>query len=163
MDNNLNGTVALLFGGVTAMAITIVLFIAVIALAFYVIYVIGLWKLFKKAGEEGWKAIIPFYNTYTLITIVGLNWWWFLIDVLPALMVLIPGFAAFSSLAWIAQMLVKICIASNLSLKMNQSTGITVLLVIFPGIMYPVLGLGSSTWDSSIKTPQNGVFGGDPL
>ena len=56
MDNNLNGTVALLFGGVTAMAITIVLFIAVIALAFYVIYVIGLWKLFKKAGEEGLEA-----------------------------------------------------------------------------------------------------------
>lgn len=163
MDYNIDRLGVLLFGGVSALVITLVLFIAFVSLAFYVIYVIGLWKLFKKAGEDGWKAIIPFYNTYTLITIVGLNWWWFLIDVIPSLMIFIPGFAAFSSLAYIAQMLVKICIASNLSLKMNKSTGVTVLLVLFPGIMYPVLGLGSSTWDSSVKPPQNGVFGGEPL
>ena len=25
---------------------------------------IGSWKVFKKCGEAGWKAFIPFYNKY---------------------------------------------------------------------------------------------------
>lgn len=32
--------------------------------AFYVLLVIALWKIFKKMGEPGWKAITPFYNIY---------------------------------------------------------------------------------------------------
>lgn len=28
--------------------------------------IVCLWKCFKKMGEEGWKSIIPFYNTWTL-------------------------------------------------------------------------------------------------
>lgn len=31
--------------------------------------IIGTWKIFKKAGEPGWKAIIPFYSTYTMYKI----------------------------------------------------------------------------------------------
>lgn len=27
------------------------------------------WKLFEKAGEEGWKALIPIYNLYILFKI----------------------------------------------------------------------------------------------
>ena len=32
--------------------------------AMIVLSVVALWKLFEKSGEQGWKAIIPFYNTY---------------------------------------------------------------------------------------------------
>lgn len=32
----------------------------------YIVYVVGLWKLFNKLGLEGWKSIIPFYNIYVL-------------------------------------------------------------------------------------------------
>jgi len=31
----------------------------------YIIAVIPMWKQFTKAGEAGWKALIPIYNTYT--------------------------------------------------------------------------------------------------
>lgn len=37
----------------------------------YVVYVIGLWKMFEKLGLEGWKSIIPFYNVYVL---AGKTW-----------------------------------------------------------------------------------------
>ena len=40
-----------------------------IPLALTVLFFVGLFKLFEKAGEPGWKAIIPFYNTYTLCKI----------------------------------------------------------------------------------------------
>lgn len=39
-------------------------FFILAAIAVYVIQVIGLWKMFTKAGIPGWKAIIPVYNTY---------------------------------------------------------------------------------------------------
>lgn len=34
-------------------------------LVFAAIAVISWWRIFSKAGEAGWKAIIPFYNMYT--------------------------------------------------------------------------------------------------
>lgn len=37
----------------------------------YVIAVVALWPVFTKAGRPGWAAIIPIYNTYTLVKIAG--------------------------------------------------------------------------------------------
>ena len=31
-----------------------------------IISIVALWRIFTKAGEKGWKAIIPFYNVYVL-------------------------------------------------------------------------------------------------
>lgn len=41
----------------------------VLACAVSVLCIIGLWKLFTKAGEHGWAAIIPFYNAFVLFKI----------------------------------------------------------------------------------------------
>lgn len=30
----------------------------------WVLLVIARWKMFQKAGEAGWKSIIPVYSTY---------------------------------------------------------------------------------------------------
>lgn len=69
------------FGVLATTSIGLIVFFGIIAIAFYVVYVIALAKLFKKAGEDGWKAIIPFYNVFVLIQIAGLNWWYFLIAI----------------------------------------------------------------------------------
>lgn len=53
--------------------------LGIFLLAWAIFYVIGLWKMFEKAGQPGWKAIVPYYNTWTLVEIVGLNWYWFLV------------------------------------------------------------------------------------
>ena len=34
-----------------------------------VVVIISLWKLFSKAGQPGWAAIIPFYNAFVLFKI----------------------------------------------------------------------------------------------
>ena len=34
--------------------------------AFWIIYIVAYWSLFKKAGEKAWKCLIPVYNTYLL-------------------------------------------------------------------------------------------------
>lgn len=39
-----------------------------VALAIYVLQIIGWWKIFTKAGEAGWKSLIPLYNLYISCT-----------------------------------------------------------------------------------------------
>ncbi len=47
------------------------------------------WFLFNKAGEEGWKAIIPFYDIYTMFDIVYGNGWKALLLLVPILNVVL--------------------------------------------------------------------------
>ncbi len=41
------------------------------------------WKIFVKAGQPGWAAIIPFYNMYILSKIVFNKGWYFLLIFIP--------------------------------------------------------------------------------
>lgn len=52
-------------------------------LVFYLISLVALWKVFKKAGKPGWAAIIPIYNIYTLIKVVKFNPWSLLLMFVP--------------------------------------------------------------------------------
>lgn len=38
--------------------------------------IVSLWFIFAKAGEEGWKSIIPFYNSYMQFKIAGKSNLW---------------------------------------------------------------------------------------
>lgn len=54
------------------------IFVALISLAVAVLGIIAGWKIFKKAGQPGWKILIPVYNAYIFFKIVGMNFWgWF--------------------------------------------------------------------------------------
>ena len=44
-------------------AMGVIMVYLVIILAIYVVQIIAMWKLFNKAGEKGWKSIIPIYNS----------------------------------------------------------------------------------------------------
>ncbi len=58
---------------------TYYIFIAILS----IVSIVAMWKIFTKAGEEGWKSIIPFYNSYTLFRIAGRNGWGFLLLLIP--------------------------------------------------------------------------------
>ena len=47
---------ALLFGGITYVLVSLI---------WVILLVIARWMVFAKAGEPGWKSVIPIYNTYT--------------------------------------------------------------------------------------------------
>jgi hypothetical protein len=40
-------------------------------LAFAILMIAALWKVFTKAGQPGWAAIIPIVNTYFLCKVAG--------------------------------------------------------------------------------------------
>ncbi len=55
------------------------------SLAAAILVIIGTWKILEKAGEQGWKSLIPFYNNYTLYKV----FWekkWFWISLIPTVL-----------------------------------------------------------------------------
>lgn len=55
----------------------------------FITTVIGLWKLFPLAGEQGWKAFIPFYNFIVWLKIIKKPWWWIFLIITPGVNFLI--------------------------------------------------------------------------
>jgi signal peptidase I len=43
----------------------------------------GLFGMFKKAGIEGWKALIPVYNTWLMVKKMDLKIYWFFFQLIP--------------------------------------------------------------------------------
>lgn len=61
-------------------AYTVMMILAIIV---SIISIVALWKIFAKAGEPGWAAIVPFYNNYVLFKITMGNGWLFLLMFVP--------------------------------------------------------------------------------
>lgn len=52
-------------------------------LAFVVLAVVVIWKIYKKAGKPGWASLIPLYKAYCMVDIAWGNGWLFLILFVP--------------------------------------------------------------------------------
>ncbi len=94
-----------------------------------VILIISLWKIFQKAGYQGWEAIIPIYNIYILLKIVGKPWWWLLLMCIP-----------YVGLVW------QIWSYNMLSKSFGKTEGFTAGLVLLPFIFFPILGFGDARY-----------------
>jgi signal peptidase I len=44
---------------------------------------LGMYGMFKKAGIEPWKALVPFYNTWLIVEKTGIRKYWFWIQLIP--------------------------------------------------------------------------------
>jgi hypothetical protein len=115
-----------------------VMFLLMIAV--YVVVVIGWWKTFVKAGQPGWAAIVPFYNLYIWVKIAGRPTWWFWVMLVGVLLGWIPilGWILIIGV-WVMSLLLALDVAKNF----GQGTGFGILLWLFSGIMYLVLGFGN--------------------
>ena len=100
-----------------------------IYLAIIVVAIVAYWKIFTKAGEEGWKSIIPIYNIIILLKIVGRPWWWLLLMLIP-----------------FVNFIVLIIIMNDLSKSFGHGLGFTLGLIFFSFIFYLILGFGGSKY-----------------
>lgn len=60
-----------------------ILIIFLIALILFILPAIGMHKLFQKAGEKGWKAWVPLYNTWVMLDIAKRPKHWFFWQFIP--------------------------------------------------------------------------------
>ena len=112
--------------------------IAIIAVLL-VLQIIGMWKVFTKAGEKGWKAIIPFYNIAILYKISGMSP--YLVFVYLGLLIPIVNFFVAGAIG-----VMSLYQVINLSKGFNKSTGFTVAIILVPFIAYLMLGFGNSKY-----------------
>ena len=99
----------------------------IIMLAIAVVFIIGMWKMFEKAGQPGWACLIPIYNIYVLTQIAGRPGWW-------VLMMMIP----------LVNIVFVLLLAIDIAKSFGQSAAFgVVLLFLLSGIGYLVLGFGN--------------------
>ena len=58
-------------------------FYLILSILFTIASITGLWGIFTKAGEAGWKILVPFYNLYIWLKIVRKPLWWYIFLLIP--------------------------------------------------------------------------------
>jgi len=98
-------------------------------LALIIVMIIAYWKIFTKAGEAGWKSIIPIYNVIILLKIVGRPWWWLILMLIP-----------------FVNFIILIIVMNDLSKSFGHGLGFTLGLIFLSLIFYLILGFGGSKY-----------------
>ncbi len=100
-----------------------------IYIAIIVLVVAGWWRVFTKAGEAGWKSIIPIWNIIVLLRIIGRPVWWIILLIIP-----------------LVNFVVSAIIALDVAKSFGKGTGFGIGLWLLSPIFYPILGFGSATY-----------------
>ena len=126
----------------------------IICIAIAVVAAIGMWKVFTKAGEKGWKSIIPVYNMYTLCKIIGVNPWWILIVFLSSIVTFIPIIGVLAAMAIVIYL--NILVAKSTANAFGKDTGFAIGLYFLSPIFYCILGFGEAKYEGA--NPMNDVI-----
>lgn len=105
--------------------------------AIVIFYFACMWKIFVKAGEEGWKALIPIYSFIVRQKIIGKPWWWIFLMIIPGVNIVFA--------VWAANMLSK---------SFGKDEGFTVGLLLLGFIFYPILAFGGAQYRGPFGDPQ---------
>lgn len=132
--------------------------VSAIVLILYILFVVGLWKIFVKAGEKGWKAIIPIYNVYVMFRMFwNTKMFWILLGVSFGAGILAGLFGGdpnnmnlFGSLiilaASIFELVVDIMLDNRMSKSFGHGVGFTLGLIFLPFVFTIVLGFGGDKY-----------------
>lgn len=101
----------------------------VIYLAIIVLVIAGMWKMFAKAGQPGWGAIVPILNIYLLCKIVGRPGWWVILMFIP-----------------IVSLVVMIIVMIDLAKSFGKGVGYAIGLILLGFIFMPILGFGDAEY-----------------
>jgi hypothetical protein len=81
-----------------------------------------MWRIFVKAGQPGWAAIVPFYNIIIWLKIINKPGWWLILLLLP-----------------IVNIVFSVWIVNLLAIKFGRGIGFTFGLLLLSFIFYPLL------------------------
>jgi len=107
----------------------------IIGLAVAIFYIFCAWRIFEKAGQPGWMAIIPILNIFILIQIAGKDWWWIILFFIP-----------------IVNFIAVIMVWHGVSENFGHGIGFTLGLIFLGPIFIPILALGNSQYQGGRKS-----------
>jgi uncharacterized protein DUF5684 len=100
-----------------------------------ILWIVALWKIFSKAGQPGWAAIIPIYNLFVWCKIVGRPAWWLLLW-----LICFPIF--------------HIILSIDLAKSFGKGVGFGIGLIFLPFIFGVILGFGSAQYQGPAAAPK---------
>jgi hypothetical protein len=100
-----------------------------IMLAVLLFYIYVGWRIFEKADQPGWAAIVPIYNLVVLLRIVGRPMWWIILLLIP-----------------IVNFIAAAIIYIDLSKSFGKGTGFGIGLLLLGVIFGPILAFGDATY-----------------
>lgn len=94
-----------------------------------ILLIICFWKLFKKAGEPGWAALVPLYDSYVMFKIAFGNGWKFLLLLIP-----------------IVNIVFAIMLPFKIAKAFGKSSGFGAGLLFLSFIFYPMLAFSDAKY-----------------
>lgn len=119
---------------VTAVLIVLLILIAITLLG---LIFVSIWRIFVKAGEPGWAAIIPFYNHVKVLEMTSKPLWWVVLMLLPLVNVVIC-----------------VIIAHRLAACFGKGRWFTFGMIVLPFIFLPILAFGKSQYRNTFESPK---------
>ena len=89
----------------------------------------AIWKVFSKAGQPGWAAIIPIYNIYVMCKVAGRPGWWLLLMLIP-----------------FVNLIIAIILNVDIAKRFGKGIGFAIGMILLPFIFWPILGFGSAQY-----------------
>ena len=136
-------------------------FIILYILAVTVISLISNWKIFKKAGEPGWKCLIPIYSDYIRFKrfwSTGKFWKYLILSIIYGVIGNLPNIPVLSLILSLAGLVISIItlvmqikLISRTSQSFGHGTGFTLGLIFLPFIFNLVLAFGKSEYEGPIE------------
>ena len=144
-----------ILGGILAFSMTFIILI----LAMVVLLVVAWWKLYTKAGEKGWKSLIPIYNQYILCKICWKPYMcWVILGCSFGAGIINAVFgigantntSVVAAIIYIVLMIVNLVLYilynNKLSKAYGHGVGFTLGLMFFPNIFLLILAFGKSEY-----------------
>ena len=121
-----------------------------LVVAYFVISIIANWKIFTKAGQPGWAAIVPFYKPYIEFKIYWGNGWLFLVPIVLTALAFVP---LLGQLLILANLVITVVTQYKKAVSFGQGVGFTIGLVLVNPIFNMILGFGQYQY---LGVPQDG-------
>jgi len=116
-------------GGIIAVVLAFMVTFALVIAAIVLFYCVCFWKIFSKAGQPGWAAFIPIYNTVVLLQIVGRPVWWVVLSFIP-----------------VVNVIMGIIVFIDLAKSFGKDTMFALGLILLGPIVLPILAFGSAQY-----------------
>lgn len=127
--------------------------ILIVGLVVAILQIAGMWKVFTKAGEKGWKCLIPIYNMVILFRISGLSPWiifGYFVGIIPFV-------------GWIVCLGISIYQCNSLAKAFGKDVGYTIGLLFLPTIFYLILGFGNAQYIGKEFFSTTNTYQGDGI
>jgi len=128
---------------------------AVIAAVIIILITIAEWKILTKAGEKGWKSLIPFYSIFVSHHIVGMAHIWFILEmIIWFIETVIAAFVEFPEwfeLSFMVLTLVFTLVSEIIHINkmckcFGKDTGFKIGMIFLPYIFSMIIAFGSAKY-----------------